>query len=136
MECGGDHRRVPGEYDGRAGEVFPGAADEAGAADHDEQVVAENRGRQSQRQGGQGVKQILAGELFVGEQPGEPDSEDQRNSRGAGRDLETQPEGEPVDRHDGGFSLCHAEERSHKQITGDQVAGVTGTTGGVTGSSS
>src|SRR6185312_14247558 len=107
VERRGDNRRFPGEDEGRPCHRFPRLSNPAGAADHDEQVIAEYGGRQSQRQHGGGIESIPPRKIPIGEQPGNPQPKRKGNERRNARDFETEPERKPVDAHRDGYLLWH-----------------------------
>src|SRR5205814_2269060 len=61
--------------------------------------VAEHGGREREGQRGDGVDQVLAGKVAVGEQPGNAEAERHGDERGGSGNFETEPEREPVEGH-------------------------------------
>ena len=97
VDAGGDDGGLPGEDEGGAEDGFDEVADGAGAAEQDQQVIAEDGGRQDEGEGDGGVEEFFAAEPAIGEDPGEPDSGGEREQGGKRSYAEAQPEWEPVD---------------------------------------
>src|SRR5207245_427557 len=72
------------------------APDRAPVADDDQEVVAEHRGRQDQREDDDRLEHVTAGESLAGQEPGDRDAGEQRQRRGAQRDTQREPDREGV----------------------------------------
>ena len=99
VERGRHHRRLPGKYQRRAEHPFVKLSQRARPAQHHQQIVAEHRWRQHQRQCHHRVQQFFAAKLPVGQQVGDPQPESQRDQRRQSGHAQAEPQRKPVDGH-------------------------------------
>src|SRR5207302_5237578 len=85
--------RGEGELEPDRGESAP---DRAPVADDDQEIVAEHRGRQDQREDDDRLEHVAPGESLAGQEPGDRDAGEQRQRRGAQRDTQREPDREGV----------------------------------------